>query len=59
MFPTYSVVAGARSGQYRGASIRVPMTGFRSELPGYTEGGPGNAATEAPTEFPVALSLRG
>ena len=54
-----TVVAGARSGQYRGASIRVPMTGFRSELPGYNEGGAGNAATEAPTEFPVALSLRG
>jgi hypothetical protein len=48
------LVAGARSGQYRGASIRVPMTGFRSELPGYTDGGARNATTEAPAESPAA-----
>ena len=54
-----TVVAGVRSGQYRGASIRVPLTGFRSELPGYAEHGAGNTATEVPGEAPVALSLRG
>lgn len=31
------------------------MTGFRSELPGYTQDWAGNAAANARTESPVAI----